>query len=59
VLLKDYKKKTKKTTQDIAWEFNTTAQKVHYWLSAGGEVTGKKPRREIKLVRIVAQESEK
>lgn len=56
MLLKDYKKKAKKSTQDIAWEFHTTAQKVHYWLSAGAHITGKKGERVIRLIREVARE---
>jgi hypothetical protein len=58
MLLREFKKKNRYATQDMADMFNTTHRNIYYWMSRGAEITGKKGERVIKLTKELARECE-
>ena len=54
--LADYKRKHKKTTQDLAAAFDVGHSTMHYWVTMGFDIKGLPGARRITVLKVMAQE---
>jgi hypothetical protein len=56
MLLREFKRKNRYTTQEMADMFNTTHRNIYYWMSINADIKGKTGERVITLTKVLAEE---